>query len=687
VSAAYFTALGVAPAAGRDFSAADDRAGGPNVAILSDAIWRRRFGSDASIIGKTITLDGDNYLVAGVMPRDFQNVLAPKAEIWSLMQYDMAQGRAWGHHLRTIARLKPGVDVEQASRDLNAIGKSVLAEYRPDSYDRATRFDAASLRDELTRTARPALLTILGAVALVLAIACVNVTNLLLARGVRRRGEFALRAALGAARKRIVRQLLTESLLLALVGGVLGLAIATLGLRTLIAMSPAELPRTSAIAVSPTMFVFALVVTTLVGIVSGLVPALQASRSDPQEDLHRASRRTSGGQRGTRAALVVAEVAIALVLLVSSGLLLRSVKRLFAVDAGFNASHVLTMQIQVSGHRFDGDGAVGRYFDDVLQRVRSVPGVERAALTSQLPMSGDADLYGLRFEPAVANDPGELRGTFRYAVSAGYIETMGIPLRRGRVFEERDRAGAPLVAIISESLAKRRLPGLDPIGRQIRVGPAGPYTVIGVVGDVRQVSLALGETDAVYMPATQWQFPDAIMSLVVRARGDAAAMTSTVRDAVWSVDKDQPIVRIATMDNLLSTSAASRRFALTLFEAFGLAALILAAAGIYGVLAGSVVERTREIGVRSALGASRSAIVSMVINQGLRLTVVGVVLGLLAAAAATRTLESLLFGVTHLDTLTYVGVVVVLAMTSIVACAIPAWRAGHVDPVTALRAD
>jgi len=385
--------------------------------------------------------------------------------------------------------------------------------------------------------------------------------------------------------------------------------------------------------------------------------------------------------------LVSSEVAIALVLLVSSGLLLRSVERLFAVDVGFASSNVLTMQIQATGHRFDPEGATGRFFEQALDNVRRVPGVTNAAMTSQLPLSGDADIYGVFFEPAVPNDPGSLRGTFRYAVLGDYFATMGIPLRRGRLLDARDRAGAPLVAVISESMARRRLPGLDPIGRQLRVGPAGPYTVVGVVGDVRQESLALGETDAVYMAPSQWKFEDNPMSLVVHARSDAAGLTSAVRAAVWAVDKDQPIVRVATMDALLTGSAASRRFALRLFEAFGLAALVLAAAGLYGVLAGSVVERWREIGVRSALGASRRDIMGLILRQGLRLTTLGVVVGIGGALLATRLLATQLFGVSHVDPLTYVGVVVLLTLTSIVASALPAWRASRVDPVTALRSE
>jgi putative ABC transport system permease protein len=687
VSVAYFRTLGVAPTIGRDVQASDDRLNGPNVVILSDALWHRRFGADRAIVGRTVTLDGDSYLVIGVMPPSFENVLAPEAALWAPLQYDMSQGRAWGHHLRTIGRLTPGATVQSATREINAIGRTMIAEERPETYDPATRFDATSLRDDLTRGIRSALLAILAAVSLVLVIASVNVTNLLLARGVQRRSEFALRAALGAARGRVIRQLLTESLLLAMIGGILGLVVAVAGLRALVALSPPELPRVATIHVNATMFLFALAVTTLVGIASGLAPALQALRMDPHEDLQHGSRRTVGAHRGTRAMLVTSEVAIALVLLVSSGLLLRSVERLFSVDVGFNASNVLTMQIQASGHQFDAGDALTRFFEQALDNVRRVPGVTNAALTSQLPLSGDADMYGVRFEATVPNDPGEVRGTFRYSVTPGYFRTIGIPLRRGRLIDERDRAGAPLVALISESMAKRRLPGLDPIGKQLRVGPAGPYTVVGVVGDVRQESLALEEPDAVYMSATQWQFADNPMSLVVRTRANAASLTPAIRAAIWAVDKDQPIVRVATLDALVARSAASRSFALRLFEAFGLAALILAAAGLYGVLAGSVVERWREIGVRTALGASRGSIVGLVLRQGLRLTALGVVVGVVVATFTTQMLAALLFGISRGDIVTYLGVIVLLTTTSLVASALPAWRAARVDPAAALRSD
>ncbi|MDQ6887033.1 MAG: ABC transporter permease [Gemmatimonadota bacterium] len=682
VSASYFRVLGVSPILGRDFQTSDDRLNGPNVVILSDALWRRRFGGDRTIAGRQITLDDNSYSVIGVMPSGFENVLAPSAELWAPLQYDISQGRAWGHHLRTVARLRQGISVDQAAHELDRVGHAVLTEQHPETYGPDVEFSATSLQDDVTRGVRPALLAVLWAVLMVLVIACVNVTNLLLGRGAHRRAEFALRAALGAGPSRLVRQLLIESMLLAAMGGVLGMAVAILGVRALVALGPRDLPRLGAIGVNGTVFAFGLGITTLIGLAVGCIPAVQAASSDPHRDLQQGSRRTAGGHRRARSTLVVAEVAIALVLLVSSGLLLRSLERLFAVPAGFDSSHVLSMQVQTSRPRFRYDSTTHRSFLETQDAVRRVPGVTAAALTSQLPLSGDRDEYGVRFESSA-----EGYSTFRYAVSPGYIETMRIPLRRGRPLDERDRAGAPLVALISESLAKRKFPGADPIGHRLSIGPTNGYSIVGVVGDVKQMSLALSESDAVYTTMSQWPSADNAMSLVVRTRGDAAALAPAIRQAVWSVDKDQPVVRVATLDDLLVASAAERRFALILFEAFALAALALAAAGIYGVLSGSVAERTREIGVRSALGASRTVILALVLRQGLTLTGLGVAIGLAGASVASRAIITMLFGVSRLDPVTYLGVIALLGGVSMIACAVPAWRAARVDPASTLRTE
>jgi predicted permease len=420
-----------------------------------------------------------------------------------------------------------------------------------------------------------------------------------------------------------------------------------------------------------------------------MIPARHASRFDLRTGVQQNSARTAGGQQWTRRTLVVAEVAIALVLLASAGLLLRSLSRLFAIDPGFEAAHVLTMQVQESGHRFEDDGARAQFFKNTLEAVRHVPGVEAAAFTSQLPLSGDFESFGVQFQV----DPNDSEAGLRYAVSPGYFSVMRIPLRRGRLLDEHDVAGAPLAVLLSESFAKRKFPDRDPLGQRLRIGPdigraERPWgTVVGVVGDVKQASLALSESDAFYTSTSQWTWVDRAQSLVVRTSGDAAALTASVKNAVWSVDRDQPIVRVATMQSLLATSEAERRFVLILFEAFGLVALVLAATGIYAVLAGSVTERMREIGVRVAVGASRGDIVAMVIRQGVRLTAIGVVIGLAGAMAASQGLITLLFGVSRLDPVTYAGVVLLLAGVAVIACAIPAWRAAQVDPAITLRAE
>jgi putative ABC transport system permease protein len=686
VSARYFQVLGVAPALGRDFQQAEDRRAGPSVVVLSDALWRRRFGGDRNLVGHEIRLNDQNYTVIGIMPRGFENVLAPGAELWAPLQYDISEGRAWGHHLQTVGRLRGGVGLDQATTEINDLGRQVLAEQRPETYDPDTRFVVASLRDELTRGVRPALLAIMGGVFLVLVIACVNVTNLLLARGVQRRGEFALRAALGAARGRLIRQLLTESVVLAVVGGMAGMAVAVLGVRALVALSPAGLPRDAAIRVDGAVFAFGLTITTAIGLAFGLIPALQAARSDPHQDLGQGSRRATGGHRRTRALLVVAEVALALMLLVGSGLLLRSLKRLFAVEVGFDPSRMLTMQVMASGTRYQADSTRYRFFEQALDAVRRLPGVTGAALTSQLPLSGDLDEYGAIFE-ANPGKPAAGYNSFRYGVTPGYTEMMGIPLLRGRSLSEQDKAGAPPVALISASLARRKFPDADPVGQRVTVGNQPSYTIVGVVGDVRQASLAESQTDAVYLPTRQWQGGEVVMSLVVRARGNPESLAPDIRRAIESVDRDQPVMRVATMDNLLATSAADRRFALVLFGAFAAVALVLAAAGIYGVLSGSVTERTREIGVRSALGASRSEIRNLVLRQGMGLAAVGGVIGLAGSALASQAIATMLFGVSRLDPLTYLAVVALLAGVAALACWLPAWRAARIDPVITLRSE
>jgi putative ABC transport system permease protein len=690
VSVGYFRTLGVEPLLGRDFSQTDDRPKGPDVVILGHALWRR-LGGNAALVGQTVTLDDTPYTVIGVMPDGFENLLAPSAQAWAPLQYGESfapNSREWGHHLRMVGRLRRRVDRDAAARELAVIAGSPLAELpRVPWADLSGGLLLTALRDEVTASVRPALLAVVAAVVLLLAITVVNVTNLLLARGAQRRGEFAMRAALGAGRARLVRQLLTESLLLAVLGGVLGLVVAEAGVRALVALSPAGLPRLGAIRVDAAVLAFAFALSALVGIGVGIAPALQASTPALRAGVERTSRRSAGDYRRTRGSLVVAEVALALVLLVSAGLLFRSLSRLLAVETGFDDGPLLTMQVQVTGHRYDSDSVRYRFLEQSLEAVRAVPGVAAAAYTSQLPLSDDLDIYGVHLEAEA--DPANDGAALRYAVTPGYFEAMGIPLRAGRLLDEHDRAGSPRAVVVSEAFARAVFPGGDPIGQRLRFGnPEGDwYTVVGVVGDVRQTALGLTTSNAVYVTPTQWHWVDRRMSLVVRGRGAPATLAPGVRAAIWSVDKDQPVVRVATMRELVEASVTDRRFALVVFEAFGVAALVLAAIGLYGILSVSVTERTREIGVRSALGASSRDILALVLRQGLRLTGVGVVLGLALAWAASRSLAALLFELTPLDPATYGGVVVLLLGVAGLACWGPAWRAVRLDPATTLRVE
>ena len=703
VSADYFRVLGVLPALGRNFVAADDQFQGPNNVILSNALWQRHFGGDPQIIGRKITLDNNPYTVIGVMSASFENVLAPGAELWAPLQYNPAlplDGREWGHHLQMVGRLRQGVS-RQGAQSESTVVLNALAQQYAKGYDNSggasQQMQVNRVQDDLTRDVKPALFAIVGGVLLVLVMACVNVTNLLLARGAQRRAEFAMRAALGAGRARLLQQLLTESLLLAMAGGAFGIALAKSGVRVLIALSPPDLPRLGAIRLDGAVFFFAFAITTVVGLVVGLVPALQAARSDPQSRLQQSSRTTTGKQQLMRRALVISEMAIALVLLVSAGLLLRSVQRLFAAPTGFNSSHLLSMQVQDYDRRPVAeadqpafDAARARFYERALQAVREIPGVQDVAFTSQLPLSGDFEGNSMYFESL----PGEKAiGAYRYEVTPGYFAAMRIPLIRGRLLTEDDKAGAPGAVLISDSLARRLFPNRDPLGERVKMGPdmghadRSWHVVVGIVGNVKQASLALEDPDAFYTTPTQWAWVDDVQSLVVRTSGDPTVLIPAIRSAIWTVDKDQPIVRISTMDKLVAESEAQRHFALVLFEAFALVGLLLAAIGIYGVLSGSVTERTREIGVRAALGATRADILALVLRQGMKLAAIGVVIGLAGALASSRALTTLLFGVSERDPVTYAGVTATLLAVAVVACWLPARRAAQVDPAITLRAD
>ncbi len=695
VTPGYFRALGVAPVFGRDFHPSDDRVHGGAVVILSHGLWQR-LGGDPAIVGREIPLDGQPFTVVGVMPRRFENVLAPRADVWTVLQYDPAlplDGKEWGHHLRMVGRLRPGVSRNQARNELDAMAPALARMYAagyagaggpPDG------FTVDSLQTDVTADVRPALTAVTGAVVLVLIIACVNVTSLLVARGAQRRSEFAMRAALGAGRARLARQLLTEVLLLAWAGGAVGTVAAVYAVAGVVAVCPPELPRVDAIHVDRHVLAFAIAVTTIVAAIVGLAPTLHAFSDRLRAGIGSGSHGATGGRQGTRRVLVVAEVALALVLAVGAGLLFRSVDRLFAVSPGFDASDVLTMQVQPVRRQPVTGGPPDRSFERVLTSVRQLPGVETAAGASQLPLSGDYDAYGMEFEK---NDGASSGPAFRYAVTPDYFRAMRIPLRRGRLLDEHDTDGRGVAIVISESFARREFADRDPLGARVHIGSDigrgdRPWaTIVGVAGDVKHSSLAVGTEDAFYVSTRQWPWPDQALSLVVRTRSDAAMLAPAVRKAIFSADKNYAVVRVDTMEHLVTASEARRRFALFVFEAFALVGLLLAATGIYGVLAVGVTERTRELGVRAALGASRGEIVTLVLRQGMALTGLGVAIGLGGAAAASRSLASLLFGVSRLDPVTYAGVAALLMGVAAIACTMPARRAAGVDPSVALRMD
>jgi len=688
VNASLFPTLGVEPQLGRWFTPEEDQPGANRVVMLSHALWQRRFGSDPAIVGKTIMLNGAGFSIVGVMPESFQ---FPEREdqFWIPIAFSQNEAaRRGSHYLQVVARLRPGVSLGQAQAEMSAIAARLQQQY-PEQ-DTGVGAAVVPLHEQLVGNMRTVLLVLLGAVGFVLLIACANVANLLLARAAARQKEIATRIALGASRLRLVRQLLTESVLLAVLGGGVGLLLSVWGVRVLKVFIPDNISQAKEIAVDARVLVFTLLVSLLTGLVFGIAPALQATNFNLNETLKEGGRGPAMGGRGNRVrrVLVVAEVAVSLVLLIGAGLLVNSFLRLRGVDPGFRTDHVLTMSVTLPPLKYPDHARREAFYTELIDRVGALPGVKSAAVASQIPLIKQGDSVGVVFEGRPLPEPGKENIVATRVVSPRYFETMGIRLLRGRVFDNQDRIGSPVVAVISDSMARRYWPGEDPVGKRLCPGrPQTPddwVTVVGVVGDVLQYGLDADQKPQMYLSYQQSDY-FVPRRLVVSTSVEPEGMTSAVRAAVWAIDRDQPVSDIETMDAVLSDSIARQRFSALLLGVFGLVALLLAAVGIYGVMAYTVTQRTHEIGLRMALGARAGDVLKMVVRQGMALALGGVGLGLIGGLALTRVIASLLFGVSATDPLTFAGVSLLLIFVTLVACFVPARRATKVDPLSALR--
>ena len=690
VSWDFFRTLGIQPALGRDFLEAEDAPDTRNVVIIGHGLWSRRFGGDPAIIGQPIETDGGTQIVVGVMPASFESVLLPEAEIWRPLGYIVTDPWACRtcRHLQVVARTRPDVSREQVDRELATVMPRIVAEH-PGDYP-SDGVLTIGLQERVTEETRPILLTLFGAALLVLGIAAANVVNLQLARAARRREEFAVRAALGGGRRVIARQLLAEGLVLAMSGGIAGVVLAMLILPGLVSRMPADLPRLAAIRLDWRVLGFTAAVALTIGVAVGLAPALGAGRARVFDVLRGGARALGGRRHRLRGALVVAEVALALMLVVGAALLGRSLLGLLDVNPGFDPRNLVTMEVQASGPAYETEEALLANHDRIREAARSVPGVVEVALASQLPLGGNMDSYGITAQDKPLDNPALAPSADRYTVTAEFLQTMRIPVVRGRAFTPAEAADSNVhVAMVSSALARRIWPGENAVGKYIRLGdPNGPWReIIGIAGDIRHTGLDAAQTLQVYIPERQWYWAQSVMVLVARTNADPSAMVAPIREAVRSVDPLQPIAKVATMDQVVSRSTAQRRLGLLLFAAFSAIALLLAFAGIYGVLAGSVAERTREFGLRTAMGATPGSIIRLVLGQAGRLAAIGIVLGTIGALALSGYVRSLLFGIEPTDPITGAIALGAIVAISLAACLIPARRAIRVDPMMALRSE
>ena len=696
VSASLFDVLRVRPELGRTFHADEDTPGKTNVVVLSHALWQQRFGSDPSVIGRMIQIDGTPTEVIGVMPAGFSYPADMQA--WFPLKYDenfvSKQRGAW--YLQVIARLRPGVTPEQSAAEVEAIGRNLARQYP--EVDGNVGMTTFPLLEAMVGDVRPSVLVLLAAVGFVLLIACANVANLLLARAATRESEMAVRAALGAGRGRLLRQLLTESIILSIVGAGVGLLLAVWGVAFLIELRPQGIPRLGDVHVDSAVILFTAGVAILTGLLFGAVPALHATRDSVAGSLKEAGRGAMGTRAGARvrSVLVVAELALALMLLVGAGLLLRSFIRLQAVDPGFRPDQTLTFELTFPDGRYDDDNEtrIVSFFDQLLPRLKALPGVRSTGAVMALPLSGANFNIGFEVEGrppvAAANQPSmEMR-----VATPGYFSAIGIPLKRGRLFTEDDRPGSTPVLLLTESAAREFFPREDPIGKRIKIGwgkrvhgqrmMAGGE-VVGIVGDVKEAGLAEPDAPQLYLPLRQW--PVQSMAVVVRTATQPSSLADAAADQVHTVDPALPVSNVRPLSEIISRSISQPRFYMTLLGVFAAVALVLAAIGIFGVLSYAVAQRTREIGIRMALGARERSVVTMVVRQAMYLVVAGVAIGTVAALLVSRTLSTMLFAVTATDPATFAGVAALLIAVALFASYLPARRATRVDPIVALRAE
>ncbi len=695
VSSEMLSTLGVAPAIGRDFRPEDDREGAPAVAMISDALWKRLFGGNPAVTDKTLTLDGESYQVVGVLPADF-HYFSNTTDILVPIEASKARAlkeRSWHPGIQVLARLKPGVSLAQSRADMTSIA-AALGEQYPDS-NKEHWVTLKSLYEAVVGDVRSLLLLLLAAVTFVLLIACANVANLMMARASARQKEIAIRSALGANRLRIMRLLITESVMLALIGGTLGLVTAYLGTELAIKALPDALPRVTDIKVDTNVLLFTLLASILTGIVFGLAPALQASKPNLNETLKEGGRSGSSGRQGVRGALVIAEIAISLILLVGSGLLIRSFVALNQVSAGFDDRNLLTFDIALPAKEFTEVPKTRLFYKQLQEKVASLSGVQAVASTSLVPLSGDDSESQFFVSGRPKPSPSELPLAMFYMVNPGYLKAMRIPLLRGRFFEESDTQKSGLVMVIDETMTQQYFPGEDPVGQHISM-PVGKdkimeFLIIGVVGHVKQQNLdtADGATVGPQMYIAYNQVPDEFINtgstLVVRTETDPTGYLSQIRSALTSMNSSAILSNAKTMQQLRGELIADRRFTLILVATFSALALILASIGIYGVISYSVAQRTREIGIRMALGASQKQVLSMVLGGGAKLALIGIAIGAAGALGLTQFIRSFLYGISPSDPLTFAGISLILAAVAIFASYVPARRAMKVDPNTALR--